>query len=458
MYSSTDAFGDGSMYQSDRLKEACGVFARSTSSKLEHTPCVYEALQRLQHRGEDGSGLALYDDVLCENRIHKAYGVVSRLYDENTPELENLKTRASIGHVRYGTAGGQSFEFIQPCSDGHGKVSIAFNGQIQAEPGLSDTETLLNRFMTFLNSASDMEQAAYKLTRSQNGEAFSAVATVMGKVYAFRDASGARPLFIYSEHTEQGHEVKISSETCVFGNGSSALAEEIQPGSVIIMEKGQVIHRIETTYCKRFCAFEGMYFSREDSLYGTLSYYDLRKQFGKQLAKRSGLKKEDADVVVAVPQSGLSAALGFSQETLIPLELGLLKTRHSGRSFIKPSEAERKRCIALKLQLQKSVISNKRVVIVDDTLVRGHTMRHIVSMLKEAGALAVHVCIAAPPVCSPCTKGVDTGRETQLPASLFSIDQMCAGIGANSLSFLTREDVYHTMGDEICVACFKHKE
>ncbi len=440
----------------NELKEACGVFARSTSNWVMHAECVLEGLQRLQHRGEDGAGMAFYDESLKKNKVVKAFGVVNRLYDEMTSELYELKTSASIGHVRYGTSGGQNFEFIQPCSDEQSEISIAFNGQIQAEGSLSDTETLLRRFVSFLKGTSDLHQAVYSLTRSLEGEAFSAVAMFKDRVYAFRDASGARPLFLCSEQNNEGFEVRIASETCAFGNSFSGLLEEVEPGCVVVVEKGKIIERIKTTYCKRFCAFEGMYFSREDSLYRDLSYYELRKQFGRQLVRRSELNHNNADVVVAVPQSGLSAALGFSQYSSLPLEFGLLKTRHSGRSFIQPTEAERKRCVALKLQLQKSVIYNKRVVVVDDTLVRGHTMHHIVSMLREAGAQSVHVCIAAPPVCSPCTKGVDTGRQTQLPASMFSVEEICCKIGADSLTFLSTEDIYETMGDEICIACFKH--
>ncbi len=438
----------------DRLREACGVYALSASRSKPITH-VTTALASLQHRGEDGSGIAFYDKVRCCTVRYRSMGTVDKFVDEHGESVLSKCTTAAIGHVRYATHGARSLIFVQPHMSGKSDVAIAFNGQVRASGTISDAENLMQRFDKFIcKQLSDMGAAVRELTEAERDEAYAAVVLQGNRIYAFRDQSGTRPLFVYERVKANHKEVAVSSETCAFGTLHEGRVTEVEPGSLLIIENGQVVDCISTCSKACLCAFEGMYFSREDSMYKTDSFYDLRKAFGRRLAMTKGMTSKQADAVIGVPQSGLAAALGFSAQSGIPLEFGLLKSRYGGRSFIKSDEKKRKDCVNAKLHVQKSAVRDMRVVVVDDTLVRGHTMRRIVALLRENGVSEVHVCIAAPPVYNACTKGIDTGRGDILPAALNSIDEICSQIGADSLSFLTLDDIIGVMGNDICTACF----
>lgn len=446
---------------SQGLKEACGVFACSFEKPLDLDIYLEKGLKGLQHRGEDGAGIAFVDH---DNRLktYRTRGLVPDLI--HALGQDTIKSHQAIGHVRYGTCGHEGQDLVQPLAKENLGVAIAFNGQIETGRFKSDTERLLDLFLTFTNefessslSSGNDFKLIQGLTKASDKEAFSVLALYEGKIYAYRDANGTRPLFM--AHVEEGQHkgIALASETCAFNHFDVLGVKEIRPGSLHIIEKGQVLSVHESQdQKKKFCAFEALYFSREDSYHSEgLSYYDIRKALGRALALADRDSDQTmCDIVVGVPQSGMPAALGYSNESGIALEFGLIKSRYQGRSFIQPSEGQRKQVLEEKLQIQASAIRGKRVLVVDDTLVRGHTMKHIVKMLRRAGAASVHVRIGAPPILSPCSKGVDTGRETSLPASDLSHAALRDHIGADSLRFLTLNMLEDVLGQDNCQACF----
>lgn len=446
---------------SQGLKEACGVFACSFEKPLDLDLYLEKGLKALQHRGEDGAGIAF---VGLDNRLktYRTRGLVPDLV--NALGQDTIKSHQAIGHVRYGTCGHEGQDLVQPLVKEDLDVAIAFNGQIETGRFKSDTERLLDIFLTFTKklgasplSGSDDFKLIQGLTRASDKEAFSVLALYEGKIYAYRDANGTRPLFMAHIEAGQDKGIALASETCAFKHFDNVRIKEIRPGSLLIIEKGQVLSVHESQdQKKKFCAFEALYFSREDSYHlEGLTYYEIRKALGRALAVADGDAGQTmCDIVLGVPQSGMPAALGYSNESGIALEFGLIKSRYQGRSFIQPSEGQRRQVLEEKLQIQASVIRGKRVLVVDDTLVRGHTMKHIVKMLRRAGAASVHVRIGAPPIVTPCSKGVDTGRETSLPASELSRAALRDYIGADSLRFLTLNMLEDVLGQDICQACF----
>lgn len=445
---------------SPELKEACGVFACSLESPMGLSPYLEKGLKALQHRGEDGSGL-VYLNSNNKLTVHKTTGLVQDLFEPL--EKDNMTSHLALGHVRYGTSGKDKEDLVQPLVKKESNLAIAFNGQVETRGCKSDTARLLDLFATFLeafNSSQDKnvkEQLIEKLTRASSQEAFSVVALHDDFLYAYRDENGTRPLFMADVDIDGQKGIVLASETCAFNQFEVSSISEISPGGLVILKSGKVVFDHAPQKNKKlFCAFEALYFSREDSLYCQgKSYYDIRKEIGCALARtdnHGGLPK--MDLVIGVPQSGMPAALGYARQLGVPLEFGLIKSRYQGRSFIQPSEDQRKRVLEEKLQVQASVISGKHVLVVDDTLVRGHTMKHIVRMLRQAGAKSVHVRIGAPKIVSPCSKGVDTGRETRLPASDFSESGLRKHIGADSLEFLRLEMLESVVGKSICRACF----
>lgn len=466
-------------------KEACGVFAVSFNEPAGLSEAVIQGLKALQHRGEDGAGIAFFIQESAHTndqnsgerargvQLIKSTGFVGNLVQSiNDHGYETIVANAAIGHVRYGTQGGHDLDYVQPISDLNREVAIAFNGQIVPDNALSDTETLLMRFTSFLDKILSMkgECDAFKhrselrsdlvseLTEAAENEAFSAVAIHGNQIFAFRDRFGTRPLFISRiKHLERAG-IAVASETCALNHLDPEQIAEVRPGSFIVIENGVVLEEVVVdTPAKRFCSFEALYFSREDSLHNSDTYYEIRKRLGMSLARSNRELDQGLDVVIGVPQSGMPAALGYSRESGIPLEFGLIKNRYLGRSFIQSSDMKRLEMVGDKLQVQKSAVRGKSVIVVDDTIVRGHTMKRIVGLLKRAGALEVHVRISAPPILSPCTKGVDTGRETKLPAAELHHEQLEAYIGADSLSFLGLNDMGSIIGCELCKDCFKQK-
>ncbi len=441
------------MHSHNKLNEACGVFALSTKTPTDHYIYQQEALNALQHRGEDGAGISYHHNSKIVTS--KSTGFVNDLIDHSN--IDQMITTASIGHVRYGTQGSNDLKFVQPFFKKSENIALAFNGQLSSKGYSSDSEHLFMRFLNFLKQG---RNGLDDLLTVHEKEAFSAVVIEDQIIYAMRDVNGTRPLFV-CEYSEKGHSgLMIASETCVFNRFNYKTVREVKPGSLIILRNGECISEFEIAVeCKRFCAFEGLYFSREDSVFyhdGNTSefYYDLRKKLGLKLGRRLSRSALDADVVVGVPQSGLPASMGVSKQTGIPMELGLIKSRYHGRSFIQSNDNHRRQMIENKLQIQPSVVCNKSVLIVDDTLVRGNTMKHIVAMLRAMGAKEVHVAIAAPPIVSPCYKGVDTGRGSDLPLANQSIDDLRKMISADSLQFLNVSDLTHTLGHSLCLDCF----
>jgi len=430
----------------------CGVFGVSTELNISHSEMLYKGLRCLQHRGEDGAGIAWYSEASEKLEQYKTAELVKSLYDS----VQNVKTKASIGHVRYGTQGGFDLEYVQPILSPDGKIAMAFNGQVSTEKDQKDSEALLIRFMFFLNqnTLSSEPTDLTKLIQPKCNEAYSAAALRKDKLFAFRDLRGTRPLFIGHFKNSGITGIAVASETNAFHHLDCYKVDEVEPGTVLEIEAGHITNTYKLDASRRsFCAFEGLYFSREDSTYREESFYSIRKRLGEALAAED-LNDRIADVVIGVPQSGLPAALGYSNASQIPFELGLIKDRYLGRTFIQSSESKRIKAVEEKLHIQRSVVKGKSVLVIDDTIVRGHTMTHIVKQLRIAGAKAVHVRIAAPPVITPCEKGIDTGRETRLPASDVCIETLRGKIGADSLKFLSQNALYTVMGKELCTECF----
>jgi len=445
-------------------KEACGVLAISTSQVVDHFNYLYKGLKSLQHRGEDGAGIAWIKNSPLQSEqnndpmieVHKSKGLVDDLFINKIA----VSSTTSIGHVRYGTQGGNSLEFVQPYLSFSGGMALAFNGQIKMGKFRSDTERLQARFEKHLDigSCDVSDKVLEELIHTDDDEAFSAVVIHGNQIIAVRDCNGTRPLYICEFEVESVIGIMVASETCVFSNLNAHNIREVQPGSLIVIENGKILKYLTSkNTVKKFCTFEGLYFSREDSQYKGESFYELRKKLGEHLANRTSNRLSNADLVVGVPQSGLPAALGFSRASGIPFELGLIKSRYAGRSFIKSSEIKRIETVEDKLHVQTSVVRNKSVVVIDDTLVRGHTMMRIVSLLRRAGAKEVHVCIAAPPIKAPCYKGVDTGREKNLMAAQLNVDELRQQIVADSLHFVDIKALFDIMGSEICTDCFELK-
>jgi len=436
-------------------KEACGVFAISIETGVDLEELMTPGLKSLQHRGEDGVGIA-YNEGQKSVEVIKSTGLVADMCFHQKEKLSSMHGSAGIGHVRYGTQGSNALDYVQPFTRPGGQIAVAFNGQLKTLSYGSDTERLYERFKTYLETR-DVKtfRALDTLVETGPDEAFSVVGMNDDTVFAYRDSRGTRPLFYAEFKAGDKKAVAVASETCAFNHLYPLKIHEIQPGQLVEIRKGLVVNIFQgNSNNVGFCAFEGLYFSREDSLLKIQTMYDVRKQLGRELASEDMCISNDIDVVIGVPQSGLPAALGYAQQINCPFEFGIIKSRYKGRSFIQSDDEKRKTLLMNKLHVQSSVVKDKNIVVVDDTLVRGHTMKYLVACLRDAGAKAVHVRIAAPPIISPCTKGVDTGRETKLPASTLQHIELESFIGADSLGFLSISNLKKVLGDSICLDCF----
>ncbi|MDI6690191.1 MAG: amidophosphoribosyltransferase [Actinomycetota bacterium] len=439
--------------------EACGVFGIYASGE-DVARLTYFGLHGLQHRGQESAGIAVADGSSIS--IFKDMGLVPQVFDEQS--LASLKGHIAVGHVRYSTTGSTRLENAQPIEKPYlkGTLAIAHNGNLINTQQLR--EMLLGEGIR-LQSTSDSEVIAALVAKYAHlgiGEAirramkflrgaYSVVILTEDKLVAIRDPYGIRPLGI----GKLGRYFVISSETCGLDIVGAKYLRDIEPGEmVVINEDGIHIEQAMPLAKPSLCIFEFIYFARPDSsLYGRNLYY-ARKSMGIRLAQEA---PADADLVIGVPDTGTSAAVGFAEESGIPFGEGLIKNRYIGRTFIEPSQRMRQMGIRLKLNPLREVIKGKRLIVVDDSIVRGNTTKKIIRILKEAGATEVHMRISSPPIKYPCFYGIDTANRSELIASTKSVEEIREFIGADSLHYLSIEALVASTRrpyEDFCLACF----
>lgn len=447
------------LYQ-EKMNEECGVFGCIGVSNASEV--MYYGLHSLQHRGQEGCGIVTTDHK--EFYSIKGEGLVSEIFNEGN--LSNLKGNTAIGHVRYSTSGGGGIENVQPFLFRHhtGDFGLCHNGNL-----VNSKE--LRRFLeiqgSIFQSTSDTEIFAHlikKDTQTNRTEAiknalnrlegaFAFLAMSRNKLYVMRDKNSLRPLSLGKLN---GGYV-VSSETCAFEIVGAKFIRDILPGEILIIEdNGKITSDFyaKKTY-QNMCAMEYIYFSRPDSDIEGMNVHASRKEAGKILAKES---PAEADIVLYVPDSSTSAAQGFSEESGIPLEMGLIKNKYVGRTFIQPSQAMREKGVKMKLSPVRSIVDGKKVVVIDDSIVRGTTSIKIVKMLRDAGAKEVHMRIAAPPITHPCFYGVDTSTYDELISGKHSVSEVRDIIGADSLAFISIDGIMRACErKKMCVSCFSGK-
>ncbi len=451
------------------IEEACGVFG--VSGHVEAANLTYLGLHALQHRGQESAGIVSYDAGLMESggilHVQRKPGLVSEGF---TPEIiDLLPGRAAIGHVRYSTTGDSNIRNAQPiyATTKFGPLALAHNGN------LTNAEFLRKRLEqdgSIFGSATDTEVIAHLVARSKAKDMLGALIDALSQVQgayslvcmtrefmmAVRDPRGVRPLVC----GYLGSARVVASEGTAFQLIDARFEREIEPGEMLVAHhdgREQWLHPFEPAIPKP-CVFELVYFARPDNTVFGRNVYETRKQMGRVLAQNH---KVDADVVIAVPDSGVPAALGFAAESGIPFEIGLVRSHYMGRMFIEPSDSIRHFGVKLKLSPVNSVLQGKRVVIVDDSIVRGTTCRKIIKMVREAGAKEVHFRVASPPTTHPCFYGIDTPERSKLIASSHTLNEIRKYITADSLEYLSiselREAVNAVMtenGSSFCEACF----
>ncbi|MEQ9038725.1 MAG: amidophosphoribosyltransferase [Silicimonas sp.] len=460
----TDPFDD------DKLREECGVFGVTGVSDAANFVAL--GLHALQHRGQEAGGIVTYEPSHGFNSARR-FGLVRDNFTKQDV-IDSLPGSLGIGHVRYSTAGSKGNTQIRDVQPFFGEFSmggaaIAHNGNITNANALR--RELIERGSIF-QSSSDSECIIHLMARSLQKTvpermkdalrrvegAFSVVAMTRTKLIGVRDPLGVRPLVLGRIN---GGGWAVSSETCALDIIGADFVREVEPGEMVVIEDDEVIsHRPFEQKKSRFCIFEHVYFSRPDSSLGGRSVYETRSAIGAELAKEAPV---DADLVCPVPDSGTPAAIGFSQQSGIPYAMGIIRNQYMGRTFIEPTEQIRNMGVRLKLNVNRALIRGKRVILVDDSVVRGTTSRKIKEMILDAGAKEVHFRIASPPTAWPCFYGVDTPQREKLLAATMSEDEMREHLGVDSLKFISLDGLYRAVGEangrdpkspDYCDACF----
>ena len=454
-------------YEVKSLNEECGVFG--IWGHPQAAQVTYFGLHSLQHRGQEGAGILTNDAGKLIR--HRDTGLISEVF-KNPANLKKLTGQAAIGHVRYATAGEASIDNIQPF---HFKFydmefGLAHNGN------LTNTKTLkkeLEHNGAIFSSSSDTEILAHLIRRSHNpsfmGKVKEALNTVKGgfayllmmedKLIAALDPNGFRPLSIGKMANGA---IVVSSETCAFEVVGAEWIRDVKPGEVVIIDNSGIQYDTYTTDTQlAICSMEYIYFARPDSNIHGVNVHTARKRMGAQLAREF---KHEADIVVGIPNSSLSAAMGFAEESGLPNEMGLIKNQYTQRTFIQPTQELREQGVRMKLSAVSGVVKGKRVVMIDDSIVRGTTSRRIVQLLKEAGATEVHVAIGSPALAYPCFYGIDIQTRRELIAANHSVEETRQIIGADSLTYLSIDGLIDSIGLEtdapnggLCVAYFDGK-
>lgn len=450
------------MTSSKSWRDECGVFG--VWNHAESARMTYLGLYALQHRGQESCGIV----TLCEGEHlhHKAIGRVADRFDEK--EIDRLKGNCAIGHVRYSTTGENLLTNAQPLTANifQGPIALAHNGNIvNAEKlrkeltdqgaifqGTNDTEVLLH--LLSRDRQGEFHDKLFRSVSKLEG-AFSLVLLTSNEMIVLRDPMGFRPLSLGKLN---GSWV-VASESCAFDLIGAKFERDVAPGEILIInDQGLKSLHLPKAETMAQCIFEHVYFSRPDSVVFGQSVYESRKNMGRILARE---KPIDADIIVPVPDSGIPSALGFSEESKIPFELGIVRNHYVGRTFIEPKQSIRSFGVKVKLNPMSAILSGKRVVVVDDSLVRGTTSQKIISLVRNAGAKEVHLRIAAPPTIGSCYYGVDTPRVSELIASHKSESEIREFVGADTIGYLSvqglKKAVPEVNGRSHCVACFTGK-
>ncbi len=453
----------------DKFREECGVVAIHAHPEAEKL--AYLGLHALQHRGQESAGIASSDGLTL--RQHKAMGLVADIFTEEV--LTRLHGAHAIGHTRYSTAGDSALLNAQPImvQSNKGQIALAHNGnlvnaheiraRLEGQGSIfqtnSDTEVIVH--LIALSREQTLPEAMADALRRVEG-AFSLVMISSDRIFAARDPRGFRPLAmgrIPAGSGEKRDTIVFASETCAFDLIGAAYEREVKPGELVVVGPEGISSRFYSPAGPQSsCIFEHVYFSRPDSMVFGRSVEQSRDALGRQLAREA---PADADIVVPVPDSGVTAAMGYAAESGIPFRFGLIRNHYVGRTFIEPSQSVRDFGVKLKLNPVRSLLEGKRIVLIDDSIVRGTTSRKIVRMIRSAGAKEVHMRISCPPTISPCFYGVDTPSKKQLIAANKSIDEIRDYIGADSLAYLSVEGLKRACGEgektTYCTACYTGK-
>ena len=442
----------------DKLREECGVFG--IYNHPEAANLTYLGLYALQHRGQESAGIVASDGQRL--RAVRGMGYVADAFNERS--LAGLPGSAAIGHVRYSTAGESKLENAQPflidCS--HGEIAVCHNGnlvnalelreRLVSEGSIfqttSDTEVLLHLYAR--SRAATLEDALVE-SLSQARGAFSLALLTKDRLIAVRDPHGFRPLAI----GRLGDAIIVCSETCALDLIGATYVRDVEPGEVLIVGPSgtRSLHPFGPARLAH-CVFEHVYLSRPDSYVFGESVNEVRTSFGRRLAQEAPV---DADVVVPIPDSGVCAAIGYAETASLPMKMGLIRNHYVGRTFIQPAQSIRHFSVKVKLNPVRSILDGRRVVLVDDSIVRGTTSRKIVRMVRSAGAKEVHLRISCPPTLSPCFYGVDTPRRSELIAATHTLDEIRRYISADSLAYLSLDGLLTVVGEKrgnYCTSCY----
>ena len=448
----------------DKIKEECGVFGVWSDKNDDVATDIYLGLVALQHRGQESAGI-----VLCDTKgplgnvcIHKGMGLVSEIFDKNI--MSNLRGNIGIGHVRYSTTGESRIENAQPVFLNYlkGTLALAHNGNItNAEEirksliaqgatfhGTTDSEVIAYQIALERMKAGSIEEAVINVSKTLKG-GFALLMVSPQKLVGVRDPLGLKPLCL----GKRKGCYMLASESAAIVSAGGEFVRDIRPGEVItISEKGIESNDTLRQEKQAHCIFEYIYFARQDSVMDGISVHGARIKGGAAMAKRYPV---EADVVTGVPDSGIVAAVGFAEQSKIPFKLAFHKNSYVGRTFIKPTQKERQSAVQMKLSLIEEVVKDKRVVLIDDSIVRGTTISNLIKMMRKAGAKEVHVRISSPPFLYPCYYGTDVPDNSELIANKLSKKEICKFIGADSLEYMEVEDLHEMVGElPICKACF----
>ena len=454
------------MLKSDKFREECGVIAIYAHPEAEKL--AYLGLHALQHRGQESAGIVTSDGMTLHP--YKAMGLVADIFTEEV--LSQLHGTLAIGHTRYSTAGDSALLNAQPIlvQSNKGRVALAHNGNLVNAPEVrarletqgsifqtnSDTEVIVH--LIALSKEHTLPEAMADALRRVEG-AFSLVMISPDRIFAARDPRGFRPLAmgrIPRQENQQQDTIVFASETCAFDLIGATYEREVKPGELVVVGPEGITSRSYASAAPQSsCIFEHVYFSRPDSLVFGRAVQDSREELGRQLAREA---PAEADIVVPVPDSGVTAAMGYASESGIPFRFGLIRNHYIGRTFIEPRQTVRDFGVKLKLNPVRSLLEGKRVVLIDDSIVRGTTSRKIVRMIRNAGAREVHMRISCPPTISPCFYGVDTPSKKELIAANKSVEEIRDFIGAESLAYLSLEGLKKACDDgaqtRYCTACY----
>ncbi len=455
----------------DHFHDECGVFGIFGSpDAAAHTAL---GLHALQHRGQEAAGIVVFNGEHFQS--HRALGKVGDKFGKQAI-IDRLKSKMAIGHVRYSTTGEALFRNIQPlfADFEFGGLSIAHNGNLTNSyvmrrqlirqgaifQSTSDTETIIH-----LVARNDYPKVIDRLIYAlqQVTGAYSLVALTREKLIGVRDPRGVRPLSL----GRLGDAYILASESCAFDIIGAQFVRDIDPGEMVIIDRKDGRIRLRThkpfqSQAHRFCIFEYIYFARPDTRLEGRSVYEVRKEIGRELARECRAKGIVADMIVPVPDSGVPSALGFAEEARTPFELGIIRNHYVGRTFIEPSSNIRHLGVKLKHNANAEIIKGKKIILVDDSIVRGTTSQKIIEMVRQAGATEVHMCIASPPTTNPCFYGIDTPTRSELLAANYDIEDTATQIGADSLTHISLDGLYKACGEPgrdietpaYCDACF----